>query len=593
MAAPRLHETIALGITADRYYLRPAESSNCLVIDRLTKAMFLEADHGQLDSLTLRSICGVVGIISLLSGPHLVVITKRKLVGYINGHQIWEVADTAILPYARTTTSLGEHQLADEQTYQTMVAAMLGSPGLYFSYTYHLTHTLQRQQAFAQGDALRPQHELADPRFYWNRFLQKDMSRQPQLAEYMLPVLHGFVSMSSQVINGTAVDLILVSRRSVQRAGTRHFRRGIDEAGSVANFVETEQILRAGHTLCSFVQTRGSMPLFWNQAPNLKYKPRVAVDATADHTKAFRLHVEDQIQRYGNNVAINLVNQHGSEKVLADAFSTLVAAARSNFISYEAFDFHHECRRMRWDRLQLLIDRVSPAQDSHGFCVVEVRRNEHNVHRTQGGVFRTNCMDCLDRTNVVQSMLARRSLEQQLQFLQLMSDTESLQANHPGFDRAFKSIWADNADACSLQYSGSKALKTDFTRTGKRTFPGMLQDGYSSLLRYYKNNLADGHRQDAFDLFLGNYVPHPDEGATLPSRFIDHRPLKWPLLLLFALAMFVILQMFPSASSSWHWFQSLVWVATAAVAIVSIFREGARFVDSPRLCHPLGRLAPH
>lgn len=35
----------------------------------------------------------------------------------------------------------------------------------------------------------------------------------------------------------------------------------------------------------------------------------------------------------------------------------------------------------------------------------------------QQGVFRTNCIDCLDRTNVVQSMLAQNSLEKQLQVI--------------------------------------------------------------------------------------------------------------------------------------------------------------------------------
>lgn len=33
----------------------------------------------------------------------------------------------------------------------------------------------------------------------------------------------------------------------------------------------------------------------------------------------------------------------------------------------------------------------------------------------QSGTFRSNCMDCLDRTNVIQSLLARRSLQSQLQ----------------------------------------------------------------------------------------------------------------------------------------------------------------------------------
>ncbi len=37
------------------------------------------------------------------------------------------------------------------------------------------------------------------------------------------------------------------------------------------------------------------------------------------------------------------------------------------------------------------------------------------VVTVQQGVFRTNCIDCLDRTNVVQGMLAKKSLLDQLQ----------------------------------------------------------------------------------------------------------------------------------------------------------------------------------
>lgn len=33
----------------------------------------------------------------------------------------------------------------------------------------------------------------------------------------------------------------------------------------------------------------------------------------------------------------------------------------------------------------------------------------------------------------------------------------------------FLQLWADNGDALSRQYSGTAALKRDFTRTGKRT----------------------------------------------------------------------------------------------------------------------------
>lgn len=40
--------------------------------------------------------------------------------------------------------------------------------------------------------------------------------------------------------------------------------------------------------------------------------------------------------------------------------------------------------------------------------------SDGTVQIQQDGTFRSNCMDCLDRTNVIQSLLARRSLQSQL-----------------------------------------------------------------------------------------------------------------------------------------------------------------------------------
>lgn len=72
-------------------------------------------------------------------------------------------------------------------------------------------------------------------------------------------------------------------------------------------------------------------------------------------------------------------------------------------------------------------------------------------------------------------------------------------------DRAFKIIWADHGDAVSRQYAGTGALKSGFTRTGKRTFGGLIDDGVKSLTRYYLNNFEDGKKQDAYDLVSGTY----------------------------------------------------------------------------------------
>lgn len=45
--------------------------------------------------------------------------------------------------------------------------------------------------------------------------------------------------------------------------GTRYNVRGIDAGGHVANFVEVEQCVCVNGAVTSFVQTRGSIPLFW------------------------------------------------------------------------------------------------------------------------------------------------------------------------------------------------------------------------------------------------------------------------------------------------------------------------------------------
>ena len=47
----------------------------------------------------------------------------------------------------------------------------------------------------------------------------------------------------------------------------------------------------------------------------------------------------------------------------------------------------------------------------------------------------------------------------------------------------FREIWTQHADSLSYLYSGTGALKTDFTRTGKRTKAGALEDGKRSITR--------------------------------------------------------------------------------------------------------------
>uniref|UniRef100_A0A7S1YPH1 SAC domain-containing protein n=1 Tax=Ditylum brightwellii TaxID=49249 RepID=A0A7S1YPH1_9STRA len=200
------------------------------------------------------------------------------------------------------------------------------------------------------------------------------------------------------------------------------------------------------------------------------------------------------------------------------------------------FDFHAECSGGKWDRLSILLKSVSSALDSQGYFSAVPRYNNHdddekqdwNILSLQNGVIRTNCMDCLDRTNVVQSVFGRYVLYRQLherigkrqrdlQHQQKSSrEKRTLPLEHVIAYRqnplvlpwiqgevSHRLLWADNADIISRLYAGTNALKGDFTRTGKRTKRGALDDGMNSLQRYYLNNFIDAERQEGMDLLVG------------------------------------------------------------------------------------------
>lgn len=67
---------------------------------------------------------------------------------------------------------------------------------------------------------------------------------------------------------------------------------------------------------------------------------------------------------------------------------------------------------MRWDRLSILVNRVAHEQDNLKYFLLG---SDGKLLISQKGLFRTNCIDCLDRTNVVQSLLGRRMLTIMLQ----------------------------------------------------------------------------------------------------------------------------------------------------------------------------------
>ncbi|KFD66989.1 hypothetical protein M514_07177 [Trichuris suis] len=399
-------EYYLLHVSDDRFRIQPCDASGkpsvsaCLLVDRVTTEI-------------------------RIAGPYLIVISESELVGTIYEQKVFRITRTDLFQFSRSTAHLSELQVQDNLVFLEMVKTVLAFESFYYSPTYDLTHTLQRLNNTSPEFLLMSLHERADNRFLWNAHLLNDVflaaeteePKQPfpiTYTDFALPVMLGYMSIREVDIADRKLKLALISRRSCQRAGVRFQTRGIDEEGNAANFIETEQIVEVDGFLFSFVQTRGSVPLFWTQKPNLCWQPWPKV-LDANHLQGIRYHLFSQFYTYGHQVIVSLLNKVGREKSIGDKFESILKEAGLADIKYFAIDFHEECKSMNWKRIGHVLDRLLP--DIKRLSFFAIRKGDKFELSNQIGLFRTNCMDCLDRTNVVQSLIGLRALEVQLQVI--------------------------------------------------------------------------------------------------------------------------------------------------------------------------------
>ena len=268
--------------------------------------------------------------------------------------------------------------------------------------------------------------------------------------------------------------LTLISRRSTKRSGLRYLRRGIDDSGNCANTVETEQILssptweRSAKYRC-FVQIRGSIPLYFSQSP-YAFKPvPILHQSTEANQAAFLRHFDDLRMKYGSVQIALLVDKHGGEARIGEEYEQMTQRTNERKdlapLGFEWFDFHAECRGMKFENVVKLVDTLRDAIKASGESVIQGGES----HQSQTGIIRTNCMDCLDRTNVAQSAFAQFILQNDLE-----EEGFEIDLFHDESTQWFNTLWADNGDAISRQYATTPALKGDFTRTRKRDYRGAV-----------------------------------------------------------------------------------------------------------------------
>jgi hypothetical protein len=226
-----------------------------------------------------------LGSTSTEESQSLVVFTDGMLTGNINGDPVTRRSPSPTNPNDSTdtftTAKLSPNTAAsansvkfERKVVEEIVKLFQDNNGsFYFSQTYDLTNSVERQQD--QIEALKNEGKLGtdgsywrkcDDRFFWNKVLLGDLLAQINGQDttkdnFVLPLIQGFVeietyenrpspgssdnrfSMNLLESGDIKVQICLISRRNRYRLGTRFRRRGIDDNGNVANFVETEQVI--------------------------------------------------------------------------------------------------------------------------------------------------------------------------------------------------------------------------------------------------------------------------------------------------------------------------------------------------------------
>ncbi|XP_017745109.1 PREDICTED: synaptojanin-2 [Rhinopithecus bieti] len=257
----------------------------------------------------------------------------------------------------------------------------------------------------------------------------------------------------------------------------------------------------------SFVQIRGSVPLFWEQ-PGLQVgshhlRLHRGLEANAP---AFDRHMVLLKEQYGQQVVVNLLGSRGGEEVLNRAFKKLLwASCHAGDTPMINFDFHQFAKGGKLEKLETLL---RPQLKLHWEDFDVFTKGENVSPRFQKGTLRMNCLDCLDRTNTVQSFIALEVLHLQLETLGLSSK--------PIVDRfveSFKAMWSLNGHSLSKVFTGSRSLE------GKAKV-GKLKDGARSMSRTIQSNFFDGVKQEAIKLLLVGDV-YGEEVADKGGMLLD------------------------------------------------------------------------
>ncbi|CCW61385.1 unnamed protein product [Phytomonas sp. EM1] len=425
------------------------------------------------------------------------------------------------------------------------------------------------------------------------RELMQLKSLHATLGEVSLLFIPSFVrgyAAQRELFTDDSLRVQLTTRLSCCWAGTRYNRRGLEpgESGICANLaissvwvskLPTEEGGRGGGFPRTAVLSivRGSVPRRWEQPANLSFKPPLRISAAGNAAEELdsHLHLLNSLLRGLRRLCmVDTTSTNPHEKPLSDAFHLAFerwregpTTARGSIlrdVCYMKYDMKIKLKTlplavMREDLLREVRRAVCPPDASSEAIAKKEEEEEEWVsfttfsgapsrseeeeeegegrvrvswrYQPQSLYYRINCLDCLDRTNVAQALLADGMLPYLLaSVLHREGDADEGEGedagvvtrgvkpqplNDPSFQQrlieasaVLRELFAEQGIALSMMYTGVGAHFITFLRGGNNArYRPSLHEGMIALRRWYLQNFRDGLKQDTVSLVTRQHDP--------------------------------------------------------------------------------------
>ena len=133
---------------------------------------------------SLSDSVAIYGFIRLVESYYLIMITKSTPIASIHGHIIHTISETVTIPIIYKIRNTVE-----ESRYRSIISKIDFTIGYYFSFTYDITNSLQRNTLITSEDLLNESFPCNDI-FVWNHYpLQLILSFEL----WIIPVIYGFI----------------------------------------------------------------------------------------------------------------------------------------------------------------------------------------------------------------------------------------------------------------------------------------------------------------------------------------------------------------------------------------------------------------